>query len=380
MALKVPPARIVFTPEQRREILARIDEQLQSGQLTLGKYGKEFEAAFAKFSGRAHAVGVNSGTSSIEIPLRVLGVQGKDVVVPTNTFMATAFGVWHAGAEPRFADMDPATAGLSVKTIEKALTPKTVGVIPVHIGGTVSPEMPSIVDFCWKKGLWLFEDAAHAHGSTLHGKHAGTFGAAASFSFYPTKVMTSAEGGMIVTDDAKMAEQCMLYRDQGKQSFTANVHDRLGYNWRMSEPHAIIGLAHLSRLADMVAERRRIAGWYDEALKGIVGIRPLAVPAGSASNYYKYIALLDAGIARAALKKELREVHEVGLAGEVYELPCHRQPLCAGKHRPEDFPEAERFCASHVCLPVYNGMGKAEVDIVAGALRAVLGQRKGAAG
>ena len=187
MALKVPPARIVFTPEQRREILARIDEQLQSGQLTLGKYGKEFEAAFAKACGRAHAVAVSSGTSSIEIPLRVLGVKGKDVVVPTNTFMATAFGVWHAGGEVRFADMDPATAGLSVKTVEKALTPRTVGVIPVHIGGTVSPEMPALADFCKKKGLWLFEDAAHAHGSTLNGKHAGTFGIAASFSFYPPR-------------------------------------------------------------------------------------------------------------------------------------------------------------------------------------------------
>ena len=190
--------------------------------------------------------------------------------------------------------------------------------------------------------------------------------------------MTSAEGGMIITDDKGLAEQCMLYRDQGKQSFTANVHDRLGSNWRMSEPHAIIGLSHLSRLADMVSERRRIAGWYDEALKGIDGIRPLASPAGSASNYYKYIALLDAGIDRTALKKQMREQFEVGLAGEVYELPCHRQPLCAGKHRPEDFPAAEAFCASHVCLPVYNGMTKAEVDLVAAALRTVLG-RKGAA-
>ena len=148
MALKVPPARIVFTPEQRREILARIDEQLQSGQLTLGKYGKEFEAAFARFCGRAHAVAVNSGTSSIEIPLRVLGVKDKDVIVPTNTFLATGFGVWHAGGEVRFADMDPATLGLSVKTAEKALTPKTVGVVAVHIGGLVSRETPALADWC----------------------------------------------------------------------------------------------------------------------------------------------------------------------------------------------------------------------------------------
>ena len=295
LPIKVPPARIVFTSEQRREILARIDEQLQSGQLTLGKYGKAFEEGFAKAQGRAHPVAVNSGTSSIEIRLRVLGVKGREVIVPTDTFMATAFGVWHAGGQVRFADMDPATMGLSVRTAEKALTPKTAGVVAVHIGGVVSPEMPALADWCRKKGLWLFEDAAHAHGSTLNGKWAGTFGTAASFSFYPTKVMTSAEGGMIVTDDKALAEQCMLYRDQGKQSFTANVHDRQGYNWRMSEPHAIIGLSHFGRLPEMVEERRRIASWYDEALKGMAGIRPFAVPAGCASNYYKYVALLEAG-------------------------------------------------------------------------------------
>ena len=378
MTLQIPPARIVFTPEQRREILSRMDEQLQSGQLTLGKYGKAFEAAFAQACGQAHAVAVNSGTSSIEIPLRVFGVKGKDVIVPTNTFMATAFGVWHAGGEVRFADMDAVGLGLSGKTVEKALTPKTAGGVQVHIGGIVSPETLALADFCRRKGLWLFEDAAHAHGSTLDGRWAGTFGTAASFSFYPTKVMTSAEGGMIVTNDRVLAEQCMLYRDQGKQSFTANVHDRMGYNWRMSDPHAIIGRAHLGRLPAMVAERRAVAARYDAALAGVPGIRPFAVPQGSVSNYYKYVALLDAGADRAALRKRLREEHGVGLAGEVYELPCHLQPFCADRHRPGDFPEAERFTARHVCLPVYNGMTDREVDLVVSALRAALPAGSGA--
>ena len=183
---------------------------------------------------------------------------------------------------------------------------------------------------------------------------------------------------MIVTDDKALSEQCMLYRDQGKQSFTANVHDRQGYNWRMSEPCAIIGLSHLGRLTEMVEERRRIAAWYDAGLKGVPGIRPFAVPAGSVSNYYKYVALLEPGADRAALKKRLREEFEVGLAGEVYELPCHRQPLCAAQWKPSDFPEAERFCASHVCLPVYNGMTQAEVGLVVDALKACLSKGKGA--
>lgn len=384
MTLKVPPARIAFTPDQRREILERIDRALQSGQLTLGANGKAFEEAFAKAAGRACAVAVNSGTSSIEIPLRVLGVKGRDVIVPTNTFMATAFGVWHAGGNVRFADIDPVGLGLSARTAQKALTRKTAGVVQVHIGGVISPETPALAEWCRKKGLWLFEDAAHAHGATLGGRWAGSFGVAASYSFYPTKVMTSAEGGMVVTDDRGLAEQCMLYRDQGKQSFTANVHDRLGYNWRMSEPHAAIGLVHLSRLTEMVEERRRIASWYDGMLKDgppkgdCVTPHPGASAPGVRSNYYKYVAMLPKGVDRAALKKRLREEFSVGLAGEVYEMPCHRQPLCSGHWDPKGFAAAERFCASHVCLPVYNGMTKEEAETVVAALKACLPARRNA--
>jgi len=130
----------------------------------------------------------------------------------------------------------------------------------VHIGGLVTDELPGIVDLLARKGLWLVEDAAHAHGSLLNDKHAGTFGIAGTFSFYPTKVMTSAEGGMIVTDDDRLADEARLYRDQGKASFGENVHVRMGNNWRLSEPHAIIGLRHFKHLATMIAARRRLGG------------------------------------------------------------------------------------------------------------------------
>jgi len=374
--VRVPPARIVFSAEDRERILARIDESLASGQLTLGKNGKEFEELFARAHGVEHAVAVNSGTSSIEIPLRVLGAEGGEVLVPTNTFMATVFGVAHAGASVRFVDHDPVTLAPSPEQIEAAITPKTRGVVVVHIGGAISPAMPEIAALCRERGLFLFEDAAHAHGATLDGRHAGTFGDAGSFSFYPTKLMTSGEGGMIVTGSARLAEESRLYRDQGKASFTANVHDRLGYNWRLSEPHAAIGLVHLERLPGFIEERRSLARIYDEGLPSIPGVAAWPVPAASRSNYYKYIALLEPGLDRAAIKAELREKHGVGLSGEVYERPCHLQPLFEGRYAAGSYPEAERFCARHVCLPLFNTMKEEDARFVLESLGRVVEARR----
>ena len=262
---RVPAAKIQFLPEDRAWIAERIQEVLSTGQLTLGKYGAEFEKKFALCCGVPHAVAVNSGTSSLEIILRSLGVEGRDVLVPTNTFFATAAAVVHAGGNPVLVDMDPESFAVLPEQIENALTPKTAGMIVVHIGGIVSAARRPWWTWRPGKGSWLVEDAAHAHGSSYSGTSAGAFGIAGSFSFYPTKVMTCAEGGMIVTHDAKIAEEARIYRDQGKASFTVNAHVRMGYNWRMSEPHAIIGLKHLERLPAMIADRQTIAGIYDAA-------------------------------------------------------------------------------------------------------------------
>jgi len=372
--MKIPPVRIYFPEDDRKEILSRMNDTLTTGQLTLGKYGREFEERVAAYVGTKYAVAVNSGTSSIEIPLRIFGVEGKEVLVPTNTFFATPAAVLHAGGRVRFVDADPDTFSVSAKEIERRVTNNTVGVIVVHIGGIVTPQMPEIQAWCKEWGLFLFEDAAHAHGSSLNGQMAGTFGDAASFSFYPTKVMTSAEGGMIVTNDEHLTNEAKLYRDQGKLSFTQNLHGKLGYNWRMSEPHAIIGLSQFGRLEEFIAARQRIAAVYDERLAGVPRIHPLPVPDGCRCNYYKYIALLDDGIDRAAVKKTLREQYEVGLSGEVYELPCHLQPIFNQGYKEGDFPEAEDICRRHVCLPMYVTMTDEEAHYVVSSLKEVLGK------
>lgn len=368
----VPPVKICFPEEDRREILTKIEQCLTTGQLTLGKHGREFEERFAAYIGTQYAIAVSSGTSAIEIPLRILGVDGKEVIVPTNTFFATPAAVLHAGGRIRFVDIDPTTFSMDVDSLKRNITDETAGVIVVHIAGIVTPRMPEIQAVCKERNLFLLEDAAHAHGSALNGQQAGTFGVSASFSFYPTKVMTSGEGGMIATNALKIRDEAIMYRDQGKSGFDANVHDKLGYNWRMSEIHAILGLSQLARLQEFIASRTRIATIYDDGLKSIQRITPVVLPGNVKSNYYKYVALLDDDVDRERLKARLRQEYGIGLSGEVYELPCHLQPIFKGKYAVGDFPTAEDICKRHICLPVFASMTKEEAHYVLASLGAVL--------
>lgn len=362
--MKISAVPVCFPEDDRREILAGIDEVLRSGQLTLGNHGRVFEERFAELVGVTHAAAVNSGTSALEIVFRALDVAGKEVVVPTNTFFATPAAVMHAGGRVRFADADPATLCVDAKRLAEAITPETVGVVVVHIGGAVAPDIDAIVELCRARGLWLVEDAAHAHGATFNGRGAGSFGFAGCFSFYPTKVMTSGEGGMIVTGDPRIHEEALVYRDQGKAGFHANMHTRLGYNWRMSELHALVGLTQLKRLPEFIERRQRIGAIYDRILGESGALTPVRLPPGSRSNYYKYAAFLPPGVDRAALKQTLRQDWGVPLSGEVYELPCHLQPVFETESA-GSFPGAEQACASHVCLPMSPTLTVAEAEYAA---------------
>ena len=367
----VPPARVVFNKEDRERILEMIDGALKSGNLTIGPLTSELEQRFADAHGARHAVGTNSGTSAIEIALRGSGIDDTEVVVPANTFFATAAAVLHAGARPRFADIDPRTLALSAETVENALGPSVAAVIHVHIGGSISPEMDRIRKLCESRGIALFEDAAHAHGSTLGGSPAGTWSSASTFSFYPTKVVASAEGGMILTNDTGLRDEARIFRDQGKASFLGGGHIRLGSAWRMSELQAAVALVQLSRMPEHVARRREVAAQYDAALAGMDGITPLAEPPEAVGNYYKYVAVLDRGIDRDVFKSTMKESYAVGMSGEVYATPLHKEPVFSGLADTE-LPVAEDLCARHVCLPVHSDMADSEVQQVIDGVRATL--------
>jgi dTDP-4-amino-4,6-dideoxygalactose transaminase len=363
----------VFSASDRAAIIALIDESLSTGHLTLGPNTRRFEDALAAQHGVAHAVAVSSGTAALEIILRILGVHGREVIVPANTFFATAAAVVHAGGTPRFADIDPRTFALSAATLEAAITAETAGVVLVHIGGLVTPAVDDLRQLCIARGIFLVEDAAHAHGAAYRGRPAGSFGRAAALSFYPTKVITSGEGGAILTDDEHVRDEARIYRDQGKAGFFGGEHVRMGAAWRMSEVHAAIGVTQIARLEEFLARRRWAAARYDEALGEVDGFTPLTVPDGCQPNYYKYIALLDAGIERDRLKRRLRDDFGVGLSGEVYARPLHHEPIFA-PWRLRSLPAAEDVCARHVCLPIHSDMTDAEVDHVVASLRRVLAE------
>ena len=369
--MSVRAARVVFPERDRAEIASAITDILTSGVLTLGPYTKAFEDAFATAHQSTQAVATSSGTAALEIVLRAMKVSGKDVIVPANTFYATAAAVINAGGRPVFADIDDATFALSEQTVAAALTPDTVAVVLVHVGGLITPEIDAIRKLCQDHGADLVEDAAHAHGASYEGRFAGSFSAAAAFSFYPTKVVTCGEGGMILTASPELADEARIYRDQGKGSFGANHHVRHGYAWRMSEQNAATGLIHLRRMTESIARRREVARRYDAGLAGIAALRPLAEPPGCLSNFYKYIAVLDRNIDRKWFKEQLATRHDVRLAGEVYDLPLHMQPILEEFSLGQSLPVAEDMCSRHVCLPVHSDMRDDEVHEVLAAVTEV---------
>lgn len=375
--MKIPAAKVVISQEDRKDILLKIEESLTTGQLTLGKNGREFEERFADYHKVKYAISVNSGTSAIEISLRILDVRDKEVIVPTNTFFATVLAVIHANAKVKFVDIEPQTFSIDPEDLKKKISKNTKAVIIVHIAGIITPKIKEIQEFCREKDLFLFEDAAHAHGCSFDNQMAGTFGIAGSFSFYPTKVITCAEGGMIVTNSDKINEEARLYRDQGKASFTSNIHNKLGYNWRMSELHAAVGLKQLYRLDQFIEQRNKIANIYDRELKNEERLSTLKISQRNRCNYYKYLVLLKKGIDKSTLKKVLQQEYKISLSGEVYELPCHLQPYFKNRYKKGDFPKSEDICTRHICLPIYAEMSEEEALYVTSSLKKALSRLSG---
>ena len=355
----VPPMKVVFEEADRAAILEDIDRCLASGWVATGKNVMALEEFWAEYCRCSHGVACSNGGAALELIMKALQVEGKDVLVPTNTFIATANAVTLAGGNVVFLDTDPRTMGVSLKEVERRATERTAAVIVVHIGGIISKELPAIAAWCRDRGIPLVEDAAHAHGSETDGKRAGQFGVAAAYSFFATKVITSGEGGMVVTSDSDLAEKCRGLRDYGKISEWESVHTVPSTNYRMNEIASIVALSQARRLDDFIAAREEVARRYTEALSGRL---QLVLPEGR-SSWYKYIALLPKGVDRQAFKSRLKD-HGVSMAGGVYELPVHLQPLLASEQPRTDLPLSEDLCARHVCLPIFYTMSAEQVEHV----------------
>lgn len=376
--MNIPILRIPYTDSDINFIKKGIEDALRSGQLSLGKNVAEFEQRFAKFIGTEYAVGINSGTSALEIFLRSIDVRNSSVIVPTNTFMATATSVIHAGGKVIFTDVMRENLCMDPDDLQEKIQKDTRAVILVHIGGIITPHIKAIQEICTDHGIYLLEDAAHAHGSEIDGIKAGAIGEAGAFSFYPTKVMTCCEGGMLTTSNKETLKKALVLRDHGKADHRFNLHTEFGYNWRLSEIHAILGLEQMNKVDWILSERRRIAEAYGKKLKNVKGIEPVEIPDNIKSSYYKYIVYLGEGIERDYVKNKMKNEYGVSLTGEVYADPCHSQPVFKKypnimlNKETDKFPGAEFVCSRHICLPLYPGLTENEVNYVVESLKSIL--------
>jgi dTDP-4-amino-4,6-dideoxygalactose transaminase len=362
--MKIPPAQPYFSPDEIESILVKIKQSLQKGSLTRGPYIQEFELQFAKYIGVDYAIAVNSGTCSLEIPLRAFGVNGSEVIVPTNSFVATANAVIFAGGIPVLAEIEKGTLCLDPNDLQNRLTSKTAGVIVVHIGGLPHPGIKKIKEFCRKHNLFLIEDAAHAAGAEVNGIKAGALCDAGSFSFFPTKMITTGEGGMITTNDENIYKKALSLRHHGIKMGT-NVHDTLGYNWRMPEINAILGVSQLSQLEDFISKRTKLAQRYNTLLKSIKEISPILGPDNVRHCFWKYPIIIEKGIDCESVVRRLADEYQIGTRS-LYNPPIHLQPYYRENYgyKEGDFPIAEDILSRVICLPMYADLKGNEVDYV----------------
>ncbi|MFO1035243.1 MAG: aminotransferase class I/II-fold pyridoxal phosphate-dependent enzyme [Geminicoccaceae bacterium] len=365
----IKPFYLDLTDDEIEQMGRETAAVLRSGMLILGPRTASFEKAFADYVGTRHAVATNTGTSALEILLRIADVKGRTVLVPTNTNFATAAAVLHAGGKVRFVDMDAASFAPSLAQVEAAIAEfrhapaPLAGIMWVHIGGVVSADFPAVVELCRRHGLFVFEDSAHAHGSKIGGTRSGALADGAAFSFFPTKVMTTFEGGMITTNDERTADLARSYRNQGKRGGAfVSYHSDLGNSWRIGEVGAALGLIQLAKL-DAMLERRQAAYRIMTRHLRAAGLPFVSTDHMEVASQYKLIVLVPDGKNTEAVKEALK-ADGVICGGGVYDTPCHLQPVFADTDPGRSFPVAETWCPRHICPPLTSGITEAEAEHV----------------
>lgn len=351
----IPGARPIIGDEEREAV----DRVLLSGLLAQGSEVAAFEEEFASVVAGRHCVAVSSGTSALHLALIALGLgPGDEVLVPSFSFAATANVVRLVGAEPVFIDIDRGSFCMSAVGAEAAIGPRTRAIMPVHLYGHPAA-MDEICVLAARRSLFVVEDAAQAHAAQLHKVPVGAFGAAAAFSFYPTKNMTSGEGGMVTTPHADVARMIRLLRNQGMDKRYEN--EVVGFNVRMTDIHAAIGRVQLRKLAEWTRQRRENAAFYDDNLFGVI-TPPVAT--GATHVYHQYTVRVPSerdGFATALASRG------VG-SGVYYPTPIHRLPSFAIN---VDLPETERACREVLSLPVHPSLTPADREQIVEAVNAV---------
>jgi perosamine synthetase len=367
----IPLAQHHIQPED----IAAVVEVLNSDRLSLGPKTQAFERALAATAGVQHAVAVNSGTSALHLLVRALDIgPGDEVITTPFSFIASTNCILFERATPVFVDIEPETLCIDPALIERAITPRTKAILAVDVFGHPA-DLPAIGEIARARGLRLIEDSAESLGSTLGGRACGSYGDAGVFAFYPNKQITTGEGGAVVTNDARIAELCRSMADQGRGAEGAWLHHvRLGYNYRLDEMSAALGLSQLARLKEIVAARARVAEWHFDALSGMNEVVPPKVAEGVGMSWFVFVIRLAARFSRADRDCVLAKLRDREIGCRDYFTPIHLQPYireALGTHEGQ-FAVTEHVCDRTIALPFYSQMTQQDVGRVVDALRSSL--------
>lgn len=364
MATLIRSSKPVFPQEDIQPIMENIRKVLEEGQFRNGKNVKIFEDMVAQYIGVDGAVAFDSDSSAYETALRYFDVAGKEVVVCTNSFISVPNSVVAIGGKPVFADISPDTLSMDPQSLKQNISKNTKGVIVTHIAGFPNPHLKEIQAVCKDNELFLIEDATHAIGATVNGQKAGSFGDAAVYAFTPTKVITTGEGGMLVSNNAELCEFAKRYSFYGSGAGKTNFVD-LGRHMVLPEISAVLGIYQLKRLDEFIARRNEIAKSYNAALNIPGAFSTVKSPVGSHNSYYKYPLILDGRIDKTAFTKQL--FSDFGIeTGNIFYPPCHMQGVYKklGAFTYGSLSVAEEVLARTITLPMHTGLSDDDVAFV----------------
>ena len=362
-------------PDITEKEIKAVSDVLRSPNLSLGPKLVEFETAFAEYIGLKRAVAVNSGTSGLFLSMLAMGIGNGDEVITTPfTFIASATSIMMAGATPVFVDIDPETLNIDPAKIEPGITSATKAILPVEVFGSPAG-LDKVCEIAQKHNLAVIEDGCEALGSALNGKKVGTFGRMSVFGFYPNKQITTGEGGMILTDDDDLADMCASLRNQGRGGNGSWLsHERLGYNFRLSDINCALGIVQLSRIEQFKAKRRKVAKCYQEMLAGDDRLILSAEPAGCDISWFVFVLRLADRFTRPQRDIVLKAMRNRNIQVADYFSPVHLQPFMVRQFggKKGDFPVTEAVSERTIALPFYNNLTYDETAVVCRTLKEIL--------
>ncbi len=362
-------------PDIKQEDIDAVVAVLQTPTLSLGPKLPEFEQKMAAFVGTRHAVAVNSGTSALHCIIRGLGIADGDEVITTPfSFVASSNAMLFERAKPVFVDIDPLTMNIDATAIEAAITPRTKAIMPVHVFGRTA-DMQPILDIARRHNLRVIEDSCEALGTTWRGQMAGAIGHCGAFAFYPNKQMTTGEGGMVVTDDDNLAAMARSLRNQGRGDSGAWLaHERLGYNYRLSDINCALGITQLGRMPQFIQKRAEVAARYQRMLAEVDEVVPPPEYSEGTMSWFVYVIRLADRFTMQQRETVLDGLRHRGIGCNNYFTPIHLQPFYRQLfgHKEGDYPVTEFIAERTIALPFHNNLPESDQQTVVEALKEIV--------